>query len=164
MANLHRPPRRRLLAPSGSGTGYTASGLTGGTPAVGVGRTSSTGCADVVEARRRLDVERSSRDRRFRRATRDGSATCAAVRDGLPSGGRRSVAEFHTGWAQGGRVERGVPDLSGDHADPAAARGRSAGVRPGLTAGHRERATAAARGARRDRLTEGDGGVLCRVR
>ncbi|MEU4765148.1 hypothetical protein AB0H12_18015 [Actinosynnema sp. NPDC023794] len=167
MANLHWSPRRRVLAPFGPGTGSPVRGFTGGTPAVGVGRTCSTGCAEVAEARRPLDVEPSSEERRSRRATRAGSTTCAAVRDRLPFDGRRGAAEFHTGWAQvqGGRVGRGVvPDLSGDRADLAAARGGSAGVRSGLTAGHGERETAAVRGARRDRLTEGDGGVLCRVR
>ncbi|MEV8441819.1 DUF1702 family protein [Actinosynnema sp. NPDC051121] len=107
MANTYRSLRRRVLTPAMSETKPSVRGFHEKTPEATelletVGRMFLTGYGYAAESRRPLDVEPLLEELpvRFRGFAYEGAAMGFAVRDGLPFGRRRSVAEFLTGRAR----------------------------------------------------------------
>lgn len=107
MANLYRSLRRRVLTPSMSETKPSVRGFHEKTPEATalletVGRVFLTGYGHAAGSRRPLDVEPLLEEVpvRFRGFAYEGAAMGFAVRDGLPLGSRRGVAEFLTGRAR----------------------------------------------------------------
>ncbi|WP_170210535.1 DUF1702 family protein [Saccharopolyspora antimicrobica] len=103
---MYRALRRRLLTPAMSETKVSVRGFHEKTPEgtellETVGRMFLTGYGYAAESRRPLDAEAQleALPVRFRGFAYEGAAMGFAVRDGLPLGSRRSVAEFLTGRA-----------------------------------------------------------------
>ncbi|WP_216217360.1 DUF1702 family protein [Amycolatopsis aidingensis] len=103
---MYRALRRRVLTPSMSETKVSVRGFHEKTPEATtlletVGEMFLTGYGYAAESRKPLDVEARLEELpvRFRGFAYEGAAMGFAVRDGLPLGSRRSVAEFLAGRA-----------------------------------------------------------------
>jgi hypothetical protein len=104
--SVWRRLRRQILTPSISETSLDVRGFHVKSPEARdrletVGRSFLTGYADAAEAKRPRDAEVPLEEvpRVFRGFAYEGAAMAFGVRDGLPGGGRRHVAEFLRGRA-----------------------------------------------------------------